>query len=914
LLVLSAVTSEHKHGEQRAIKLFTSVSDAIRLRSLDAGQTEQLVVSMFGDVPNARWLADRIFTITRGNPGLVMRVAQHLVDAGIVRYAAGIWTLPARIDPAALNAAVRETLDADLSEGALDFARTLAAADLPRVTLELAAKLSSHGDPSRLQAEIVELTAAGVVSVDDHVVSLSRPSWKRLLLEPLTIEARRALHLRIAGCMGPSGPEQFRLVEHLLAAGEIDRALTLLVNDVRNSRDALTHDTVGVFEHVQALPATWQKTLHTCIELCRTTGRPLVDKLELQAALTGFATLTARAERATILDLAEQLRHDTGLDLIEQYRGKVPDSELLAKALGDAQKRYDEMPEKDRGYPILTALNHLAQLVIQAISLASRTLDRPMLLELPSLEPLTVLSPALAVVHKNVQASLELLSGRSDLARQAYLEIATRLEQPDGAGLNDVHRVHMRYAVIWASGLIEANIGRPSAEARADAVEGDPLFAVSALRLRAIAALFRGDRTAAESFRVQTELLQIQNCPPQIFEGSQAMQWVLGYAGIGDLLRVKQYLVEVERIAREHAGYVPVVHAGQGSYQALRGDFAYAQSEYERALEIIDGTAHPAFAFAAAGLIWALARQERYAEAVARGEALLDRMRSANIVGNTYMVRIPLAFVQARVDQVDAALANISNAIEFLGAESSASVQLGMAYEVRAQIAIVMRDADAFSKYSELCLEQYRVGNQPGLLSRHDKLVRAARRANLIVGPKSAEFSITPRSGDDVQSTVSTVLGSAHGPEERAERALALLGRFSRCDVGYLYILQRGGPALVAQLGTAPPMHDMDGFATRFLLDALDHRDVTQTEVASASLLPEPTWMTSASRRFTPMLLSHQGENGMSVTGVAVMAADTRNSVRMPTRLLQALSKALYEAGDAITQLTHELEGELPDP
>jgi tRNA A-37 threonylcarbamoyl transferase component Bud32/tetratricopeptide (TPR) repeat protein len=914
LLVLSAITSEHKHGEQRAIKLFTSVSDAIRLRSLDAGQAEQLVVSLFGDVPNARWLADRIFAITRGNPGLVMRVAQHLVDAGIVRYAAGIWTLPSRLDPTALNAALRETLDPSLSEPALDFARALAAADLPRVTLELAVRLSSHRDPSRLQSEIVELTAAGVVSVDDHVVSLSRPSWKRLLLPPLAPEARRALHLRIAECMGPSASEQFRLVEHLLAAGEIDRALTLLVNDVRNNREARTHDPVGLFELVQALPATWPQTLHTCIELCATTGRPLVDKLELQAALTGFATLTARSERAVILDLARQLRHDTGLDLIEQYRGQVPDSELLAKALGDAQKRYDATPENDRGFPILTALNHLAQLVIQAISLAGRMIDLPMLRELPSLEPLAVLSPALAVVHKNVQASLELLRGRSDMARQEYLEIAARLEQPDGAGLNDVHRIHMRYAVIWACGLIEAGIGRPSAEARAAAVEHDPLFAVSALRLRAIAALFRGDRTAAESFRVQTELLQIQNCPPQIFEGSQVTQWVLGYAAIGDLLRVKQYLVEVERLARDQPGYVPVLHCGNGAYQALRGDFAFAQSEYERALEIIGGTDHPVFGFAAGGLIWALARQERYAEAVARGEELLERMRSANIVGNTFLVRVPLAFVQARADRIDAALANISNAIEFLSAEASMSVQLGVAYEVRAQIAIGMRDAEAFSKFSELCLQQYRIGNQAGLLSRHDKLMRAARRANLIVGPKSAEFAITPRSGDDVQSTVSTVLGSAHGPEERAERALALLGRFSRCDVGYLYILQRGGPALVAQLGTAPPMHDMDGFVARFLLDALDHRDVTQTEVASASSVPEPTWMSSSSRRFTPMLLSHQGEHGMSVTGVAVMAADLRNSIRMPTRLLQALSKALYEAGDAITQLTHELEGELPDP
>jgi hypothetical protein len=293
---------------------------------------------------------------------------------------------------------------------------------------------------------------------------------------------------------------------------------------------------------------------------------------------------------------------------------------------------------------------------------------------------------------------------------------------------------------------------------------------------------------------------------------------------------------------------------------------------------------------------------------------LLERMRQVNIVANTYMVRIPLAFAQARVGQLDAALAHIGTAIEFLSAESAGSVQLGAAYEVRAQIAIVMRDATAYAKYADLCLEQYRIGNQVSLLSRHEKLVRAARRANLIVGPKSQDLAITPRSGDDVQSTVSTVLGSAHGPEERAERAVALLGRFSRCDVGYLYVLQRTGPALVAQLGSVPPMHDMDGFATRFLLDALDHRDVTQTEVASVSVPPQTSWTSSESRRFTPMLLSHHGDNGLAVTGVAIMAADTRNSVRVPTRLLQALSKALYDAGDAITQLTHELDELTPDP
>jgi tRNA A-37 threonylcarbamoyl transferase component Bud32/tetratricopeptide (TPR) repeat protein len=911
LLVLSTVSGENKRREQRAIKLFTSVSDAIRLRNLDAAQTEQLVVSLFGDVPHVRWLADRIFSATRGNPGLVMRVAQHLVDSGIVRYAAGTWTLPASLDPAVLAAAVRETLDPDLSASALELARVLALADLPRVTFELAARLTAHADSRQLQAELLELSTAGIVSVDDEVVSLSRPGWKRLLLEGLPDAAKRALHSRIAGCLGPSPSDQFRLIQHLLEAGEVDRALALLVDDVVVNREPRQHDTVALFEYVQSLPKSWPQTFHTCIGLCRSLGRPLRERLELQTAFTGYSILTARNERATVLEVAEQLRHDTGLDLIAEYSGKVPESELLAKALGDAQKRYDETPDHERGFAILPSLTHLGQLEIQALGMASRAMDRGFLEALPSLTPLAALSPALAVIQKNIEASLELMSCRGDRARQAYLEIAKRLEEPDGAGLNTVHRTHMRYAVLWACGLIEANVGRPSARERAEAVEGDPLFAVSALRLRAIAALFQGDRVAAEQYRIQTELLQIQNSPPQLFEGSQALQWVFGYAAIGDLLRVKQYLSEVELMARDHVNYQPIALAGRGAYQALRGDYAHAQTELERALALMPDANNPAWPFAAGWLLWSIARQERYPEAVARGETLLQTMREKNIVGNSYSVLVPLAFTQARNGDTAAALANITKAIEILSVDSSTGVQLGAAYEVRAQIAIGMRDAEAFGQSAAACFEQYRIGNQASLLSRHEKLVRAARKAGLIESPQAPQLELSSTS-EDVRSTVSTVLSSAHGPEERAERALALLGRFSRCDSGYLYILQRTGPALVAQLGTTPPMLDMDGFATRFLLDALDQREATQTEVGSSPQPPQATWTISETRRYMPMLLSHPGDDGMSVTGVVVMAMDSRGPVRMPTRLLQALSKALYEAGDALTQLTHVLEVDMP--
>jgi len=108
-------------------------------------------------------------------------------------------------------------------------------------------------------------------------------------------------------------------------------------------------------------------------------------------------------------------------------------------------------------------------------------------------------------------------------------------------------------------------------------VQGEPLFAVSALRLRAIDALFRGDRAAAEQYRVQTSSCRFKNSPPQLFEGSQAVQWIFGYAAIGDLLRVKQYVVEVEILSREHAGYRRCCTPGRGAYQVIRGDYVRAE-------------------------------------------------------------------------------------------------------------------------------------------------------------------------------------------------------------------------------------------------------------------------------------------------------------------------------------------------
>src|SRR5205085_12041490 len=111
------------------------------------------------------------------------------------------------------------------------------------------------------------------------------------------------------------------------------------------------------------------------------------DRLDLQTALTGFSVLTARTERATVLEVAEQLRQDTGLDLIAKYVSEVPASELLVKALGDVQKRYEATPAHERGYPLMEALPHLGALISQARRMQTRTLARDILDKSTALPP-----------------------------------------------------------------------------------------------------------------------------------------------------------------------------------------------------------------------------------------------------------------------------------------------------------------------------------------------------------------------------------------------------------------------------------------------------------------------------------------------------------------------------------------------
>lgn len=890
---LLVVVTTRRDGESdltRAVELLSSVADLIRLNELEPDEVHQLVVSLFGDAAHAHYLAGRIHSVTHGNPLLIMRAAGKLVDKGLCRYAAGAWSLPSQLSTEELHEALAESGELSLPASALEVLRIVALVETERLSVVDLCALTSHGNGMRLQADLLELSRAGLLTLESERVTLSRLSSARLVLQDASDAQLRELHERAAHHLERSrGRYDFATIQHRLAAGQAEQAFDDFVVLRRSARTSQLEDPGLIFEYLQSLPARWPQTIRQLIELGRRLGRPKVDVLMLEFTLLGYSALTARSERDITLSVADQLRTDIGLDLIEASAPELPASELLQRALSAAQQRREALPPEQRGLPLLEAITMLAQVVIQAIGLAGRTFDVPLLQALPSLTPLVALSPALAVVQKNLESTIELLSCRSHRARQGYAEILERLQQPDGAGLNGTHLRHMRLAVVWGLGAIDANAGRATALERAAQLEADPLFAISAHRLRAFYALARGDRAAAEAERMRIELLQIQERPPQLFEGVQALTWAVGYAALSDLLRVKQAVVDIERLAREDRGWQPVLHHVRGVYQALRGDHAQAVREYDRALAAMPAGQHLAYMWSTGARLWSLYRLRRFEDCVQAGRGYLHEFEQRAMMPAAHNVLVPLALAESCLGDMQQATAHCHAAIDALRVDGGAGVQLGSALHARAQIAIQARDVAAFTRYTRLCGEQFRSADA-GLRARHAQLLVAGRVAGLSERRAGAGASAQMR------SRVGAIFAQALDASQRAAECLALIGRYSRCQAGHLYVLEDGRPKLVAQLGEAPRLSDMNSGIAALLAEALHVHRTTETTRQTSVGAGGATqcWPVPEGGRYVPMLLRHVLRGAVSVTGVAVMYAADGESVYVPESLLTALSEALH--------------------
>ncbi len=906
LVVAATAEANAPATAERAVRLLSEVGATIELTSLTLEDTERLLTSVFGEVRNIRLLADRLHAISRGNPRAVMQLAQHLLDNGLLHYEAGTWTLPSSIDATGLPQTLSDALKAriqKLSPTALELAQAMALCSKQAFSFDDCSVLRACRDKTELVRDLDQLVAADILSTDGTSYTVCNAKCRTVLTQGMGEERARALHLRLAELLEADDTEHFLRAQHLLRARESERALDAFLENIRIADQRHREDPVAYGEYMNALPQDWVETCETFLALCQQLGRPRKQGFLVRAHLVGCAAAKAEAQQAHLNRIFAQLRRDTGLDLYAEQDDSLDGTTRLMRALELAQKRFDATPESQRVLPPADAIRRLVEVIIDAIGGVANANDYAFFEALPSLEPLVPLSPALSVVEKNVRSTAHLLAGRADQARQGWLEILERLAEPDRAGIQEPQYTYVRLGIMYAVGTIEVQYGLQSAVKWIDEIEKDPACEINAWLLRMIMALRQGDFDRAEECKKRVELLYIRNSPSQLFEGTLLLMELLSYAACEDLLRVKQTLSGIEKMAERYEGWVPRLHYARGEYQRIRGDYDKALVEFERALSTVLPGRDVCWSATAAARLSTLLSLTRFSEAEALGQEAVEAAEREELGSRIAYLRQPVALAQAALGEFDAAVENCKAVIDCLEELGATGLVLGSAFETRARVALMMSDHEGFVTYLRLCAQQYRVGQNPALTAKYEKLMTEARRTSVDLSSDLGLSSASSDQGQQAMHAIGTLLQACHGRQHRAERALTMLVDKGRFAGGLLYTMQDDGVSRAAESGDQPPPVDVDALVAAYLSAELDEaEDVTITEADLAEGSADAgVWKGPDGQRFVPVTLGHDTEAGFAITGVAVLCVDPAKEPAIPFRLLSVVSQSLLEAGDAVT-------------
>jgi hypothetical protein len=910
-LLITMTAEELPVSSNATLAVLARRCQRLTLEPLTLGETQLLLSSVFGDVANLDRVTAEIHAIAGGSPQSSMDLAQHLVDRGCIKYASGVWALPASLSsddlPRSADAALQARIAA-LSAPARMLGQCHALAFYEVLTHADYRALRPNAAPGENERAVSELLSIGAVTSNGATHTLSNRLWAAALQASLEPESERTCHRLLA--------EMYReqsgiaLVHHLFGAGLDEQGLDALTRRHLEHRPGVDHKQV-LEQNIGKLVPCYAPAIRTAERL----GRSPRELFELRR---WSVAASIASEGDYYWDEAprwrRQLEHDSGLDL---WRADTSETaqERLTRALTAAQERYLATPEADRVYTVEEAIRMLAEYVVFSIAVGARSLDPKLLASLPELlEPFAVFSPVLDAIWNNAIATKE---NQADChyqsARLRWMEVLRKLDALDGTEM--LHIEAIGNAVAYAVGMMEAQLGLKSADAHAKRLDQDPYHKLSAISLRKIVKLEQGDWNGAERLRREADLIALQLRSPQMFR-SLLITELFAYANAGDLAGMQQVIEEMKPLALQYPSWKIYLDEAEARFQLVRGDFAAAKLGFERCVERTEPRADGRSAALAcwitssAGLAEALLSLGEHAAArdLARPALAFCDERQVDVQSHD-LVRV-LALAEARLGDVAAANARLDALIEAQATLGVTGLPLGLSLEARARIAIWSEDEPAFEKYSGLTAREYRHGARSPLGARYERLVNEALRRGLHTTAELADFQTSSmfESGmtnlQDVHTAVQRAMIGAQSVDERSKRALRLLCDIRAAASGHLYLLSPEGATLTATYGPNP--------APEALIELVnDHakqeqgRSEIMTEIATGTLLEEELAVGSdtliAGTRYDLVLLVCTVGGIRTVVGVAAFATDQPRARPMKEGpLLTMVATHLLQAGDTV--------------
>ncbi|HMI93138.1 MAG TPA: protein kinase, partial [Polyangiales bacterium] len=637
LMLSLAIDSESSSLLSPSLRVLRASSQAIACAHLSVEQSEALVRSVFGDVPNLPLCAGRIHALSHGSPRATMELAQHLVDRRLARYAGGAWVLPSQLAdddlPSSLAASLARRVG-DLGPDALELADVLCLADGDALTLSDFAALTAHREPTRVFRALDELIATRVLIADADHYTFAQRGFVAVLDELMPDPRRRELHGRIGDFLADAGANANRRAHHLMRSGREREAVALL----------------AASDLAQCWPPL--PLLLSAVECAERLGAPARTLHLLRTAVLSKAAmlLEVHAFNRFFPAVLAQLEHDSGLALYRELADE-PEATRLTTALTRTQERYLAASEHERVYGLVDAIRELARLAGAFCTLGMSSFNVELLDSLPSFEPLRPLSPALGVIEQIVVAGKDYISGRGLRSQRLYHELLARISEPDHAGLEPTHYERTRLGIHYVLGLIEACMGTPAAETHAAALDENPELRVNGWRVRVILHLTQGNSAEARKALRRAELLQLQHSGEQRYPGTTTASELIACALAGDLPGVNSAVDTLTALCERHPGWFPTLHYGQSCQLRLQGDPQRALDLVTTALDQVTPGQHVFFAYLAASRIELLSELGREHEAVACGRAYLELCQREQVETLHRSVQVALALALARAGE-----------------------------------------------------------------------------------------------------------------------------------------------------------------------------------------------------------------------------------------------------------------------
>lgn len=512
LLVVVTLRTAQESEANLGLAAFQAHSSRMEVPPLEAAEVSELASSLFNDAPNVKRFSEWLHGRAAGSPLHVVEIVRQLVAKQVIRYTAGVWTLPDDRPDAELPAALEDVLSmrvALLGDAARALAECVSLVREPP-TSELCRLIAQEPDDRRFFAVLGELAKHGILYAERDGYRFSSTALRDVVLAGMDEKRLEQNHRRLGESLtkiaGGDRPElRIEAGWHLIRGGQELRGADMIAQ--------VTHDSVTIRTLVANLHRVG-RPLEAALRVYARYRRSIYERLPLLSALAQAGYYEDRIWAESYGDSAlDLLEHVSGLALARRLRPAFGRWIALTFGLLIAALRFQFVPRRERPCSFQNVLTQLLSSVTCLSGVAALSLDSARAERVADvLEPFSTLPERLTPVgiHQFCKGLQEIGRDNVASAHEAFETLLARFQNPRyyPSLPEDARKLYIA-AMHFARGsfaIFRAH-GKTALES-ADELDrtGLRLYTAIASQLRFLYHINRGEFAAAALHREQVEL------------------------------------------------------------------------------------------------------------------------------------------------------------------------------------------------------------------------------------------------------------------------------------------------------------------------------------------------------------------------------------------------------------------------